>query len=63
MATETTTQAYEPTAQYTVKLTKPVNVFGAQLLPLHEHEIRGDVLNSIMEKEGVDAVGTAVAIS
>lgn len=50
---------YEATTIYVVKLTRPVQIGRAKLLPLHTHELSGTALTGLIEREGSDAVDTA----
>ncbi len=49
----------ETTSAYVVKLTRPVQIGRAKLLPLHKHELSGKALTGLVEREGSDAVDTA----
>lgn len=50
---------YDDGKTYNVKLARPVNYRRSRLLPLHPHEIRGAVLNEIIDAEGEDVIDTA----
>lgn len=50
---------YDDGTFYNVKLARPVTYRRSRLLPLHPHEIRGAVLNEIVDAEGEDAIDSA----
>lgn len=61
--TTNTPPAYEPEANYRVRLAKPV-YFGPILLrPLDEHTIRGDALNAILAANGVEVVDDVAPVA
>lgn len=41
--------AIDPAAQYKVDLAQAVTINNHQLLPLHDHQMRGDVLLALMQ--------------
>lgn len=61
--TSPTPPAYEPEAQYRVRLKKPV-YFGPVLLrPLDDHTILGSALIAIVEANGAEAIDDATPVS
>lgn len=54
------TPAFEPDAEYRVRLKRPVTIAGGRVLkPLNEHVIRGAYLAKIVAREGEDAIDRA----
>ena len=51
---------YEPETIYAVRLKKPATIFGLPFLPLHDHEMTGAFLTSLIAENG-DVVDTADA--
>ncbi|WP_137136614.1 hypothetical protein [Rhizobium sp. FKY42] len=54
---------YEPDAEYSVRLARPVPIVpGRTLRPMNDHTLRGDLLTLIVEREGADVIDTAERI-
>jgi hypothetical protein len=64
MATPKTPAApsYEPDREYAVLLAKPVQLFGQQLLPLHQHIMQGRIISKIVEENSADAIASAASL-
>ena len=55
-----TTPTYEPDAEYSVRLTRPVTVAGGKIIrPLSPVTFRGAYLTKLVAKEGTDVIDTA----
>ena len=55
-----TIPAYEPDAEYSVRLTRPVTVAGGKIIrPLYDVVFRGAYLTKLVAKEGQDVIDTA----
>ncbi|MEW6257428.1 MAG: hypothetical protein AB1592_15850 [Pseudomonadota bacterium] len=50
---------YDPSATYTVVLSRPVVIGGLKLLPRNTNTMTGAALNRLIENEGDDAIISA----
>jgi hypothetical protein len=54
-----TPPAYDPDAEYQVRIAFPVRVGPFEYLPRDDLKAKGSLLNQIVEEHGADAIATA----
>jgi len=54
-------QSYQPDADYDLQVSRSVTVGAFKYLPRHTSQVKGSLINRIIEENGKDAIRSAVA--